>query len=461
MKKYKYYILLTFILFAMSIIKVDAASVSLKRNYSSITKGGYVTVSATVSSDSPMVSIEGTLSCTGAGSATVSMAFEDSSNTLYSKTFSTTLKGSSIGTITCSATGVRITSMSSGDWQYLGNQSTTIKVTAPRTYSSNNNLSGLSITGYNLSPTFSKSTLEYSLSVPNEVRQINITATKEDGTANITGAGTRDLIEGANRIEIIVTAENGATKTYVINVTVKDLDPIVVKVDNEEYNVIRKKEQLTAPEFFTETTTKINDIDVPALINEKLGYTLVGLKDSKGNTALYIYNKENKNYTIYKEYKFKSSTIFVLDNEDKIPKEYKKANLKLGEENIIAYKLNDDSSYYLFYGINVETGKENLYIYDSIEETIQRYNTENNQEVKSDKETLYQYIIIGLGSLLIITYLVLLISLISNSRKKKRLKMKKMSEKRHKKEKEEVKDENLETDDDDKQEKTKEIDLKD
>lgn len=452
MKKHNIYILISFVLFLSSITQVDAASVSVKRNYSSITKGGYVTVSATVSSESPIVSIEGTLSCTGAGNATVSMALDDSSNQLYSKTFSTTLKGNSIGTITCTATGVRITSMASGDWQYLGNQSTTIQVTAPRTYSSNNNLSSLSIEGYELSPAFAKGTLEYNISVPNEVRQINISATKEDGTASITGIGTRDLVEGANKIDIVVTAENGATKTYVINVTVKDLDPIVVKVDNKEYNVVRKKEQLTIPEFFTESTTIINEIEVPALINEKLDYTLVGLKDESGKIELYIYDIENKSYTLYKEYKFKSNTIFVLDNENKIPEGYKKANLKLDEENIIAYKLNDDSKYYLFYGINIETGKENLYVYDSVEKTIQRYNDEVSDN-SGESEDLYQYIIIGLGSFLIITYLVLLISLISNSRKKKRLRMKIMSEKEElrKRKQKEIKEE------DKKLEETKEI----
>jgi len=320
MKKLKTSLFISLVLFLFSITQVDAASVSLKRNHSSITKGGYVTISATVSSESPIVSIEGTLNCTGAGSATISMNLDDSSNQLYSKTFSTTLKGSSIGTITCSATGIRITNMSSSDWQYLGNQSTTIQVTAPRTYSSNNNLSGLAIDGYELSPTFSKTTLEYNISVPNEVRQINLTATKEDNTANIIGIGVRDLVEGANRIEIIVTAENGATKTYVVNVTVMDLEPIIVKVNNKEYNVVRKKEQLTIPEFFTETTTTIDEIEVPALINEKLSYTLVGLKDNEGKIELYIYDKENKSYSLYKEYKFKANTIYVLDKEDNIPR---------------------------------------------------------------------------------------------------------------------------------------------
>jgi len=429
MKNYKYiFIALTF--FLLFTINVDAASVGLKKNYSTITKGGYVTVSATVSSDSPIVSIEGTLSCTGAGSSTVSMVFDDMSNSLYSKTFSTTVKGNSIGNITCTASGVRITSMSSSDWQYLGNQSTTIKVTAPRTYSSNNNLSGLSIEGYELSPTFDKNTLEYNIEVPNEIRKIKIIATKEDGTANISGDGEKDLIEGDNRLEIIVTAENGAVKTYIVNVAVKELDPIIVKVDNKEYTVIRKKEQLTIPTTFTETTVKIKEFDVPALENKKLGYTLVGLKDNVGDINLYIYDAKNNTYTLYKEYSFKTSTIYILDDKSKIPEGYIKSNLKLGEENIIAYKLTNDSKYYLFYGINVETGKANLYIYDSEEKTIQRYNDEvaDNSNVE-----LYQCIIIGLGSLLILTYLVLLISLINNSRKKKRREIKKLAKKKDKK----------------------------
>lgn len=443
MKKFKYIfiILIGFMLFT---IKVDAANVSLTKNHSSITKGGYVTVTAQVNSESPIVSIEGTLNCTGAGSATVSMVFDDMSNSLYSKTFSATVKGGSVGNITCSVSGVRITNMSSSDWQYLGNQSTTIKVTAPRTYSGNNNLSSLAVEGYELSPTFNKDVLEYNMDVPNEIRKINIIANKEDGTANITGSGERDLIEGLNRIEIVVTAENGVQKTYVINVLVKDLDPIIVNIGDKEYNIVRKKEELTIPSTFKETIIKINEFDVPALINENINYTLVGLKDNLGEINLYIYDIKNNSYKLYKEYTFKSSTIYVLNDEAKIPNGYIKANLKLGEDNIIAYKNTMDSKYYLFYGINVETGKENLYVYDSLEETIQRFNNEENINEKEKTEELYLSIIIGLGALLIVTYIVLLISLINNSKKKKKYKAKKMSENKKSKSRKEDIDEEVE-----------------
>ena len=65
----------------------------------------------------------------------------------------------------------------------------------------------------------------------------------------------------------------------------------------------------------TASTIKINEFDVPALENKKLGYTLVGLKDNKGNIDLYICDVKTNNYTLYKEYKSKSSTIYILSDE--------------------------------------------------------------------------------------------------------------------------------------------------
>lgn len=432
MKNFKF-IFITVFAFILCILKVDAASVSIKSNYTSITKGGYATVIATVSSESPIVSIEGTLNCTGNNA--ISMNYDDSSNSLYSKSYSTTVKGNSVGTISCNVSGVRITSMSSSDWQYLGNKTVNIKVTEPvytppKVYSKNNNLSSLSIEGYQISPAFNKNTLEYSVELPNEVTKIKIVTKKEDSTAKVTGDGEFEVIEGLNKIEIKVTAENGSVKTYVINATVKELDPIIIKIDNQEYNVVRKKEQLKSPNSnFIETTIKINDSEVPAFENKKINYILVGLKDAQGDISLYIYNEKNNTYTPYQEYNFKSSIICILDDASQIPKGYTKTKIKMNGKSTAVYKSSNSSKFYLFYGINVETGKKSLYVYDSIEETIQRYNNNKTMNEANEKEELYQYIIIGLGSLLIITYLVLLISLINNSKKKKRNKEKKLSKK--------------------------------
>ena len=234
--RYIIVMLVGFILFS----EVEAATVSIKSNYYTITKGGSVTVTATVSSDSPIVSIEGTLMCKGAGaSGGVSMEFDDVSNSLYSKSFSTTVKGSSSGTITCTVSGARITSMASDSWQNISDKSISITVkepvyVPPKTYSSNNYLDGLEVDGYSISPEFNKDTIEYSVEVPNGTKMVSISADLEDDKASVSGTGEIEVNEGVNKIEVKVTAENGNEKVYVINVTVKELDPIVVKVDNKK-----------------------------------------------------------------------------------------------------------------------------------------------------------------------------------------------------------------------------------
>ena len=62
-KKYIIVSLISFILFSSVVSK--CCSVSIKASNTSITRGNSVTVTATVSSDSPLVSIEGTLMCKG------------------------------------------------------------------------------------------------------------------------------------------------------------------------------------------------------------------------------------------------------------------------------------------------------------------------------------------------------------------------------------------------------------
>lgn len=87
--------------------------------------------------------------------------------------------------------------------------------------SSNNRLNGLSVDGYSLTPTFSSDNTNYSLIVENEVESIEVSAGAADGNASISGRGTHKLSVGDNTINIVVTAENGDTKTYTITVVRK------------------------------------------------------------------------------------------------------------------------------------------------------------------------------------------------------------------------------------------------
>ncbi len=82
--------------------------------------------------------------------------------------------------------------------------------------SKNNNLSSLTVD--KVSITFNKNTTTYKGIVAYNVSAINITAKAEDSKAKISGTGNKKLNVGANNISVKVTAEDGTTKTYSINI---------------------------------------------------------------------------------------------------------------------------------------------------------------------------------------------------------------------------------------------------
>lgn len=82
----------------------------------------------------------------------------------------------------------------------------------------NNLLSSLTVSGYSLTPAFSKYTQEYSLVVPENVSAVTIGAKSVLSNAKISGTGTAALQIGNNDIKIVCTAQNGSQRTYTIHI---------------------------------------------------------------------------------------------------------------------------------------------------------------------------------------------------------------------------------------------------
>lgn len=418
-----------------------AASASIKSSTNSITKGNNVTITLTVSSDSPLVSIEGTLKCSGAGVNTgEDLRFDDSSNSLYSKTYTLTVKPTSAGTLSCFTEGVRLTEMAKDNWQNIGNKQVNVTVNnpvviPPKQYSSNNNLSSLGVEGFEFDKSFNKETVEYNLELPNGTEKINITAKTEDSKAKVTGIGEISVVEGANKIEVKVTAENGNIKTYTINAIVKELDPINVKVDDKDYSIVRKEGILEPLEGFEKSTVKINEEDVLSYYNDVTKYNLVILKDNEGNSNYYLY-KDGK-YTLYKEYNFSGVRLHLLDS--KAPENYVERELTINDEKIKAYQLNTSkdnttyaldkdvlSNYYLIYAMNVNTGNENYYLIDKLENTAIRYDKElNNLFLDINNDSNYKdYFFIAVGCFGIVLVVFGIITIVNGRKKKNKLNFK-------------------------------------
>lgn len=434
MKKIKYVLISLFVFVGFSTY-VYASGVSISGN-SSVTKGSSVTVTVSVNSDSPLVSIEGTFMCKGSGvNEGVDMVFDDSSNSIKNKSYSMTIRPSSSGTITCSTSGVRITNMSSDSWQSLGDKTLTITVNEPvyvppKTYSSNNYLKSLSIDGYSLSPEFNKDIAEYTVEVPNGTDKITIDASKEDSTASISGTGEKEVVEGTNKFEIKVEAENGNVKTYVITVTVKELDPITVTVGGKTYSVIRKEGILEVPSNYDKSTVKIDEEEVLCYKNKKTNDILIGLTDDKGNSRYFTYDEKTNKYSEYNNMLVNGTSLKLISMpKEEIPSGYSKVSFDYDNNKIEGYQYFEKgvtyaadnnvkgSSFYLLYAVNEETGKKGMYVYDKEENTIQRYNPDLilYYQNELDKSNLYLYISLGLIGVLLIV-----ISTITIKKKKRR-----------------------------------------
>ena len=301
-------------------------------------------------------------------------------------------------------------------------------VITPKAKSSNNFLTSITIDGLELKEKFDKEKLEYSLDVPAETEKIKINAQLADSNAKVSGTGEVKLSTGLNTFELVVTAENGSKRTYIIKATLLELEPIKVKIDNEEYTLIRKRKDLPKiSEYNIDKDITIDDNIIEGYYNEKLDYNLVGLKDSNGKTNFYIY--KNKKYTLYNEYSFNGTVLQILDkNIDG----YKKTTFNYDNDKITSYQEvkmdllkntyaldNNDitgNQFYLFYAKNVETGKEYLYQYDALEKTVQRYNLEILDMYKDNSNTYYMML---LGAVAVIGVLFIILSIVLIKKKKK------------------------------------------
>lgn len=417
MKKINYILILLIGLFYFN-ETVNAGSLSVSSSQTSITQGGSVTIYVKANG------LAGKFSVTSSNSSVLSGG--TSSEWIENETKSYKFTSKSTGKATITVTPIDVADLSNNQ-KYSAGKSVTITVNKPREKSNNNNLKGLSIDNATLTPEFNKDTLEYKVDLESSIEKININATKEDGYASIEGAGEREVYEGENKLEIVVTSETGNKKTYTIIANVKDNNPIEVNIDNRKYTVVKRNALLIKPdESFVDKKVTLNEIEIPAFYNEKLDLTLIGLKDESGTANLFIYNENNNSYEKYQS--FKSNSIIVISKEAKdIPEGYVKTNLKINDIDYIVYKNPKYQGYSLIYGVNLENGTSNWYSYDEKENTIQLYNDKELTELKKDyseKLDLYKYIIIGLGSFSAFTLLIIIILTL----KKKKVKVIKVKE---------------------------------
>ena len=341
---------------------------------------------------------------------------DSGTGTNINKTLSVTCTSTSVGQIGFSVTG-NVSSVNSDKIDTINvNTSKIVTVTAPREKDTNNYLKSIQVGEYALSPTFNKDTLEYTVSVPSTVNKVKIDATKESSYATVSGTGEVEVNEGVNTFEIKVLSETGSERIYKVIVNVKDDNPINVKINDSEYVVVKNAKNLETPSGYEAKTIKISNFDIPAFYSETTGFTLVPLKDSKGDVSYAIYDETKNTYTLYNENKSDQLILYIKN----IPNEkegFQKTTIKINNETYEALQ-SEDGSLTLIYAMNIVTGKENYYLYDKEENSYVIY---NDKMLLTVKEELLKYknVILYMAGGLIFLLLLLMIVLLKKSKKKK------------------------------------------
>ena len=92
-----------------------------------------------------------------------------------------------------------------------------------KTKSADNSLASLTLSSGSLSPAFKYNVTNYTAEVANDVTSVVVSAKTSNANATVESVkGGENLSVGANKIQIVVKAENGVTATYTITVTRKE-----------------------------------------------------------------------------------------------------------------------------------------------------------------------------------------------------------------------------------------------
>lgn len=409
--------LLLFILLVLP-FNIYAASGSIKASTSTsnITLNNTFTVKVTVSSSGKLGSWQFGINYDKSKLSLISgdqrvVAYGDGSSS--SKTYTYKFKAIAKGSAKISVEDSKLIDWDTESNISLSSSSITVNIKEPVVvnYSSDNNLKSLSVDGFSLNPNFDKNILEYTVNVLNSTKEINIGASLSDSKAKVSGVGIYEVNEGTNEFNIVVTAENGSSKTYSLKVIVPEADPINYSFSNGEYTILRKLPE-SVPAGFSISSIKFNDEDIPCLQSEMLSLTLIYLRcnDKEG---FYIYDSKSNSVSLYNE---------VGNNDFKIYLTNREVNLDLSKEEIVindvsvdGYRLTKNSSYYVISGINVSTGIEDFYLYESRNNTISFFNIDDYNELISNND-VYKLIsiLLGVGSVL----LTIVVIVLSRSKKK-------------------------------------------
>ena len=239
------------------------------------------------------------------------------------------------------------------------NSSKSVAYVAPK--STNNNLSALTVNGTSV-PSFNANTTTYNLAATDSA-SITVGASVADSKATVTGIGTVNLAYGRNAVNVVVTAENGARKTYTINISRNDprstnnfLESITLSSGTLQFDKNRNNYTVIVDHEVEEMTITVEKEDDKASIRNA---TITRALEIYSNVFEFVVVAENNQQRVY--------TINVVRRDEDGYAGSLNTNNNLATLEVEGYDIEFDPET-LEYFLNVEHPVKELFITAEIED---------------------------------------------------------------------------------------------
>lgn len=264
-----------------------------------------------------------------------------------------------------------------------------------KTKSADNSLASLTLSSGSLSPAFKYNVTNYTAEVANDVTSVVVSAKTSNANATVESVkGGENLLVGANKIQIVVKAENGVTATYTITVTRKESgdntdEPEPDNTDEPQeqcYDIGGVKmypsedgDESQIPEGFALSEITLWEKAYPYWVNDTIGSDvgLIYLVDENKENGAWYRISEASPYEANPFICFKSEYGYIIATPEKMnetaPAGYTSETINIEGKGVAdAFVKAGDEENCLIYAVN-QDGVYGLYQYDLQDRTYMRY----------------------------------------------------------------------------------------
>lgn len=291
--------------------------------------------------------------------------------------------------------------------------------------SGNNALSALTVSAGTLTPAFDPAITEYTLSLPSQSDRLTITASPSDSRATVQGDGEISLQGGETSLPVVVTAEDGSTRTYTITVQVAQAPTLFLDYKGQKLGVVKDVSQVTPPAGFAPAEPVAYNGDTLPIWTDVSGKrTLVYLVDEKtAAEGFYLFSQATGVQSPYLPLLCGSVTYIYTD----IPQDLSAvpgltlSTVKAFGQTLNGWTYNDASlqDFCVLYLMD-DAGNYGYYTYDSREETLQRFSgAVYADDAGQSLRVPMLYVYIAGGAALVLLILVIVFASVAGSRGKK------------------------------------------